>query len=96
MSVIGVTQLNMPMNDIHTIQSGAFSCLQKLKILYFHDNDIKVLPESAFLPVRPLRLLDTFASKIAGNCNFWTFRLVIQLIEEIFKIRRKAFLHNGV
>ena len=42
-----------------------------------------------------LRLLDTFSSKIAKICNFWTFRLVIKLIEQLLKIRQKAFLHNG-
>ncbi len=31
-----------------------------------------------------LRLLDTFASKIAKICNFWAFRLVIQLIDQLF------------
>ncbi len=41
-----------------------------------------------------LRLLDTFASKIAKICNFWTFRLVIQVIEQLFKIRQKAFLSD--
>ncbi len=41
-----------------------------------------------------LRLLDTYASEIAKICNFWTFRLVIQLIKQLFKIRQRAFLHN--
>ncbi len=33
-----------------------------------------------------LRLLDTFASKIAKICNFWKFRHVIQLIKQLFTI----------
>ncbi len=42
----------------------------------------------------PLRLLDTHASKIAKICNFWTFRLLINLIKHLFKIRQKAFLSD--
>ncbi len=34
-----------------------------------------------------LQTIDTYASKIAKICNFWTFRLVIQLIKQLFKIR---------
>ncbi len=37
-----------------------------------------------------LKLLDTYASKIAKICNFWTFRLVIQLIKQLFKIWQKV------
>ena len=37
-----------------------------------------------------LRLLDTNASEIAKNCNFWTFRLVIQLIKAAFQSPTKS------
>ncbi len=37
-----------------------------------------------------LRLLDTYASKIAKICTFWMFRLVIQLIKQLFKIWQSA------
>ena len=39
-----------------------------------------------------LRLLGTYASKIAKICNFWTFRFVIQLIEQLFNIWQKWFI----
>ncbi len=42
-----------------------------------------------------LTILARYEAKIANICNFWTFRLVIQLIKHLFKILQKAFLPNG-
>ncbi len=41
-----------------------------------------------------LRLPHRNDAKIAKICNLWTFWLVIQLINHLFKIRQKAFLPN--
>ena len=35
--------------------------------------------------------IDTYASKTTNYCNFWTFRLVIQVIKQLLKIRQKHF-----
>ncbi len=35
-----------------------------------------------------LTILATFEAKIAKICNFWTFRLVIQLIKQLFEVKR--------
>ncbi len=42
-----------------------------------------------------LRLLDTYASKIAKICILWTFWPVIQLINHLFKIGQNAFLRDA-
>ncbi len=42
-----------------------------------------------------LRLLDTYASKIAKICDLKTFWPLIQLINHLFKIRQIAFLPNA-
>ena len=34
-------------------------------------------------------------ARIAKICNLWTFWLVIQLMNHLFKIRHKAFLPNA-
>ena len=42
-----------------------------------------------------LRLPHRNDAKIAKICNLWTFWLVIQQINHLFKIRQKAFLTNA-
>ncbi len=33
-------------------------------------------------------------AKIANICNLWTFWLLIQLVNHLFKFQKKAFLPN--
>ncbi len=64
----------------------------------------RVVPSlSVSLPHRPsntlrqliiLRLPYRSDARIAKLCNLWTFWLVIQLMNHLFKIRHKAFLPN--
>ncbi len=42
-----------------------------------------------------LRLLDTYASKIAKFCDLKTFWPLFQLINHLFNFRQKVFLHLG-
>ncbi len=58
---------------------------------YFFQNSAPLV--SAYWSL--LTILARYEAKIAKICYFWTFRLVIQLIKHIFKIRQKAFLPNG-
>ncbi len=44
--------------------------------------------------ITDLRILASYAAKIAKICNFWTFWPVIQLINHLFKFRWKAFVPN--
>ncbi len=42
-----------------------------------------------------LRLPHMNDAKIAKMCNIWTFWLVIQLINRLFRIQKKAFMPNA-
>ncbi len=50
--------------------------------------------------IKCLTILARYEAKIAKICNFWTFRLVIQLRKQLFKIRhlwsigQKGFLSD--
>ncbi len=58
----------------------------------YHNSLIRV-PGVGKRPYKvPLRLLDTYASKIAKICDLKTFWPLIQLINHLFKIRQKAFI----
>ena len=64
-----------------------------VKVLLKGDVTIKILH---LLCVNfKLRLPYRNDAKITKICNLWTFELVIQLIDHLFKIRQKAFLPNA-